>query len=250
MRGALLLLALTLATAASAAADVVELKTGDKLEGKVKQVTPAEVVIDVAGKETKLEREKVRSIQLDAAPVAKPVPPAVAKDAMAALRSAQSAAGRGAVHADYAQAVSDAGFAVSRYLRDPADAPAKAAMKEALALHVFALTAWETRMRTFGYAALEIDPAGEKCPGLKRVLSREEKAVAEENARQKARFDREAKAKEAEKASPPPEPAPIAFEPGQVIATKGVAELWSCAGDKIAEAQKLLDSPPPPPAKK
>ena len=118
----------------------------------------------MAGKETKLERDKVRSIQLAPAPVAKPAPPAVAKDAMAALRSTQSAAGPGAVHADYAQAASDAEFAVS-----------------------------------------PLPPrSGEKCPALKRVLSREEKAVAEENARQKARFDREVKAKEAEKAPPPP----------------------------------------------
>ena len=226
-------------------ADVVELKSGEKLQGKVKSVTPVEVVVDVGGKETKVERDKVRAITLDTAAPPKPPPPAVVKDAMAALRTAQSIAGPGAIHVDYAEAVSTADLSVGRALRDPEDAAAKAAMKDAVGLHQFALTAWETRLRTFGYQALESDPAAEKCAGLKKVLEREEKAVAEENARIKARFERKSKAREAAKEPPPPEPPPVVYEAGQVIATKGLSAIWACAGDKIAEAQKLLDSPPP-----
>jgi hypothetical protein len=147
-------------SAALAAADVVELKTGQKLEGKVKSVTPTEVVIEIGGKDTKVE---------------------------------------------------------SRFLRDPADQPAKAAMKDAVALHVYALTAWETSLRTFGYAALETDPSAEQCAALKRVLGLEEKSVAAENTRLKAGFERESKARAAAKEPPPPDPAPVTFEAGPVI---------------------------------
>jgi len=250
MRRALVLVLAAAVLVTPAFADVVELKSGEKLQGTVKSVTPTEVVVDVGGKETKVERDKVRAITLDAAPPPKPPSPAVVRDAMAALRAAQSIAGPGAIHADYAEAVSTADLSVNRALRDPEDAAAKAAMRDAVGLHQFALTAWETRMRTFGYAALEADPAVEKCAGLKKLLEREEKAAGEDNARLKARFERESKAREAAKEPPPPEPTPVVFEAGQVIATKGLTAIWTCAGDKIAEAQKLLDSPPPPPAKK
>jgi hypothetical protein len=247
----LLLAAAMFVIAAAAFADIVELKAGGKVEGKVKSVTPGEVVIESGGKEQKIERDKVRSIQLDGAAAPRPQTPAAAKDAMAALRNVQSIAGPGALHLDYTQAVSDADFAVSRYLREPEEAAAKAAMKEAVALYVFAGAAWDTRLKTYGYAALETDPLAEKCPTLKRVIAQEEKSAADDNARAKARFDRESKAQETAKAPPPPEPTPVVVEPGYVIATKGISAIWTCASDKVNDAQKLLDSPPPPaPAKK
>lgn len=65
----------------------------------------------------------MRAIQLDAAPPPKPLAPVIARDAMAALRTVQSIAVPGAIHAEYTQAVSDAGFAVDRYLRDPKTHP-------------------------------------------------------------------------------------------------------------------------------
>ena len=51
-----------------ASADVVELKTGQRVEGTFKQATPAGIVIEVGGQTITFKQEKVQAIYFGSAP--------------------------------------------------------------------------------------------------------------------------------------------------------------------------------------
>lgn len=55
-------------TTTLAAADVVELKTGQRVDGTLRQATPASVSIEVGGQTITFEGEKVRAIYFGVAP--------------------------------------------------------------------------------------------------------------------------------------------------------------------------------------
>lgn len=55
-------LLLALAAVASACADTVELKTGERIECSFKQASPVNTVIDVAGQSVTIPTEKIKAI--------------------------------------------------------------------------------------------------------------------------------------------------------------------------------------------
>jgi hypothetical protein len=57
-----------LIAASSALADVIELKTGQRVEGTLKQATPASVSVEVGGQTITFTGDKVRAIYFGAAP--------------------------------------------------------------------------------------------------------------------------------------------------------------------------------------
>jgi len=78
-------------------ADVVELKTGQRVEGTFKLATPAGVVIEVGGQTITFEPEKVRAIYFGSAPSPQAAPSALG-GALQALKGLQSVT-RGGVRA-------------------------------------------------------------------------------------------------------------------------------------------------------
>ncbi len=71
--------ALSVTAVASSWADVIELKTGQRVEGTFKQATPAGVVIEVGGQPITFEQEKVRAIYFGPAPPPQAQPSALAE---------------------------------------------------------------------------------------------------------------------------------------------------------------------------
>ena len=123
-------------------ADVIELKTGQRVEGTLKQATPAGVSIEVGGQTITFEGERVRAIYFGTAPAPIVAQPTPRDEAMKALRGLRSVTEGGINQRDYAPRASDAKIVVDRYRADvPADV-ARDAISESPGFYVFAATAW------------------------------------------------------------------------------------------------------------
>jgi hypothetical protein len=145
--------------------------------------------------------------------------PALVQEAMRALKGLQSVSQGsisqgGITYRDYAHRVKDAKVIVDRYLlQKPSEpeSPGKSAIKDALDFYMFAASVWNARL-SMNISGLGTHRMVERCPALRDKLDR----------------------------SPPPSPA---YETGRwrdAGVISGIPAIWSCAGDKIAEAEKLL----------
>ena len=206
-------LALTILPLSSARADVVELRTGEHIEGTLKQATPASVSIELGGQTITFEGEKVRAIYFGSAPS-----PQGAKttgvDGLAALKSLTSATRVGLSYREYSRRVLDTKPVVDRWIAGSGDAAEKTAATQAMALYVLASRAWYSRIARDGYDAVARDPALSSCGPAKKVV---------ESAAKRDGFN-------------------LDNSPGVALTlgSEGLPALWSCALDKIAEAEKLL----------
>jgi len=115
------LIVLSLMAVAPSLADVVELKTGQRVEGTFKQATPSGIVIEVGGQIITFEQEKVRAIYFGPAPAPTQSQPSALAEAMKALKAIQFVTYGGVSYRDYAPRVSDAKIVVDRYLQEPAE---------------------------------------------------------------------------------------------------------------------------------
>lgn len=133
-----------LALAIFARADTVELKTGEKIEGRFKQATDAGVVIEVGGQPITFGMDKVRAIYLGAAPA--PVSQraeSVYSDAIDALKALQSVASSTITLRDYSTRVVDARVRVDRDLSRGGGAPAPE-IRAAMRFYELASELWST----------------------------------------------------------------------------------------------------------
>src|SRR5260370_36143805 len=91
-----------LLVAPPAFADVIELKTGQRVEGTLKTATPASVTVEVGGQAITFEGDKARAIYFGAAPVSRGVQSGTpAREAITARRGLESAtSARGAYRDD------------------------------------------------------------------------------------------------------------------------------------------------------
>ena len=102
---------LLLVTALRASADVVELKTGETVQGVLKEVTGTKVVIEVGGQSITFDRAKVRAFytgNLAQGAGARGALPTEAQEALATLKDLQSALSAGVTYRDYGPRVADA----------------------------------------------------------------------------------------------------------------------------------------------
>ena len=196
-------------------ADVVELKNGQRVEGALKSATPASISVEVGGQTITFEGDKVRAIYFGAAPA----PPAPATslrgDAIRALKGVHSATTGGITYRDYGPRVTDAKIVVDRYLgEDTADAPPlREAIGAAMRYYTLAGNAWSasiSRAADYGFVA---DPAVRQCHAAAKVI--DEGRTGRRSALPQATLDGISLA--------------VSFQ-----------VLWSCAADKLAEAEKLL----------
>jgi hypothetical protein len=192
-------------------ADVIELKTGERIEGTLKQATPASVSVELGGQTITFEGEKVRTIYFGAAP-APQGPKTNGADGLAALKSLTAATRVGLSYREYSRRVLDTKPSVDRWIGGSADAAEKTAATQAMALHVLASRAWRARIVKDGFDAVARDPVLSICEPAKKVL---------ESAAKRDGFALD--------------------NSGWVALTlgsEGIQALWACAADRVAEAEK------------
>ena len=116
------LLVLVLWVAAVLSADVVELKTGERIEGKFKQANSlVGVAIEVGGQSINLPLAKVRAIYFGAAPApaaqsSAPETSNLAREALNSLKALKAATEVGTTLRDYVSRLADTKVKVDEYL--------------------------------------------------------------------------------------------------------------------------------------
>lgn len=201
-------------------ADVIELRTGQRLEGTFKGADDSAVRIEIDGRIVTFAPAQVRAIYYGAVP-APPTPAPVQErdEAIGALAGLRSVARTGMTYAEYAPRVSEAQIVVDLYLRKEDGAPAiKGAIADSFHFYALAGAAWNAGLSRGNYATIGTDSALARCTHAQRVIA---------ESKRKSPFIWRAKG------------AGEGATAGMVIATDGIAALWSCASDKLAEAEKL-----------
>jgi hypothetical protein len=195
---------------------VVELQTGQRLEGRIREITEAAVSLEIEGQPISFPRHKVRGVFFGAWPTPS-LAPSGSAEAVKALKALQSMTGSSSVrYLEYASKVTDTKTVVDRYLSEPmkGDAPARTLIHDAMGLHVFASSAWHTRVSTSGDpSTVATNPMIERCPALQRKLAAADGAGM----------------------------ARVAPSTAQGVAVSvELPTIWGCAADKLAEAERLL----------
>jgi hypothetical protein len=206
-----------LLVAAPAAGDVVELRTGQRVEGALKEVSPENVVIESAGQLQRIERAKVRAIYLDAPGPASNTPVGAAIEA---LKAVQAATKSPEAFKSYESRLGDAKTAVNRYLQSPSpgDPAIQGALKIALQYYIIGSSATRPHMTDADFAAVGQDPALDQCPQIKDVIAA------------------------AQKMSPKTfSGGDQARNRGLTVSMFGLGAVWACAADRVAEAERLAD---------
>ena len=201
-------------------ADVVELRTGERVEGTFKQATPAGVMIEVGGQTLTFEQERVRAIYFGSAPSVQGQTSAMA-DALAALKELQSVVSGGVNYRDYGRRVGDAKIRVDRYLQGPdqEDALVKKAIADAMRFYASAALAWSARISNDYLDSRRVgnDPSVKDCPHMATVVN------------------------EIMEARPANTNLPESQVIGIIVGLH-FQPLWVCAAEKIAEAELLARS--------
>ncbi len=205
--------ALVLSLAATAYADELELDTGERVTGELKETTADTVVIEVQGRPVSYERARVRAIFLTP-PSSAAAPPAPSPaDALAALKKLQAFVGRPSqTLPSYTAQVNETRVPVETYLKTaPVDSSLQPAIADALGLYAFAVKVWESRLTNSASTTAEIgrNQIVEKCPSLQHIVAGYPAATTQENAWRRG--------------------TALEFQ---------IPAIWSCAGEKIGEAEK------------
>jgi hypothetical protein len=218
VRGAAVICAAVICATASAFADVVELKTGQRVEGTLKQATTSSVAIEVGGQTITFEGDKVRAVYFGAAPAVTSPQPSLRGDALRALKGLQSATAGGVIYRDYASRVTDAKIIVDRYLQDDKsdNDSVKAAIAGAMNYYTIATRAWSASFPGANSEALMPDPAIHECVTAMKEIERRRKDLGQlyKDSPRKDSLD------------------------GIYLAAH-FSSIWPCASDKIAEAERL-----------
>jgi hypothetical protein len=196
----------------SVLADVIELKTGQRVEGTFKEATASNVTIEVGGQTITFERGRVRAIHFGAAPIAAQA--SELQEAIKALASMRSVVTSGVGYREYAPRVLDAKVIVDRYLQTSSigDSEIKGAVRQAIQFYIFVSAAWNVYITKGDYAAIGAHPTLSDCPTALR-------AVTEYAQRLNQRID------------------PLTLG---VFIQAGFPALWACAADKATAAERLI----------
>jgi len=228
----------------AAGADVVELTSGERIVGTVKDATPSGVVVHVRGKDVRIPQPRVRSITFGdeperAATAAKPpttrtparsaavaevpppplrpTPPHVAA-ALAALAALQDATITPPDAAEYTERIDAVRRAVDDALHQgPDDAVVRTALAAALHYHAFAAYALGIYEARGDLGAIAHDAVVAQCIPLSELITRDAEQLKLN----------------------PSDPNVI----GLLSATEGAPPLRACAAQKMAEAESFARTP-------
>jgi len=218
--GTAALLFVSLMSVAPVSADVIELRTGERVEGTFKGADDSAVRIEVDGRIVTFAPAHVRAIYYGSVPASTtPASLAEREEAIGALEGLRSVARTGVTYREYAPRVGDAQIVIDRYLKKEDGAPSiKGAIADSFHFYALAGTAWNAGLSRGNYATVGTDAALARCAHAQRVIA---------ESKRRSPFIWRAKG------------AGEGATTGMVIATDGITALWSCASDKLAEAEKL-----------
>ena len=192
---------LVAAFAAATAAEVVELRDGRRIEGRLRQATSTAVTIDTGGQLLTFPADQVRAVYYDQTPVVSlKAGPNAAREGLAALQALRSTLSGGVNYREYGTRLNEVRPKIERLGRDGTVPPhVQHALEKALSYYATAASAWESSVRN--RAGLVDDAAmatlqKDRCPELQALRSRERGSV--------------------------------------------LSAVWICAGDAIDEAEKLV----------
>jgi TonB family protein len=166
-----------------AAADVVELKTGETIQGVLKEVNGTKVVIEVGGQSIAFERAKVKAFYVGTPPATpsgkvttnRPGPAADAIQALKGLHSVTNSPGL--TYDQYTARLLDAKVIVDRYLdQAPPNDAGRQSITDAMHLYALGSSALETNRRNrrigFGTEVTDIGPdkTFEACPRAQEFM--------------------------------------------------------------------------------
>ena len=200
-----------------ACADVLELATGERVEGKAAQANAEKVTIEVGGQTLNFERGKVRAIYFGNAttPAATPAVSAI-REALKALKALESNTHAGVTYQDYVRRVADTQALVDRHQSDTT--PATQAMDDAMRYYRTASKTWEWKLTNpkdieDQWAAVTVavfsGDLASRCSHLRDLQERTRGAE-----RSDVKWDR---------------------------VLQAIPTLWLCASERIAEAARLLE---------
>ncbi len=192
----------------AAAADTVELRTGERIEGSAAQVSATTISIEAGGRTLSFARAQVRAIYFGAPTASLP---AAAREALQALEALRSALAAGVNRKEYEPRLEEARKVVDRYLNgsEAADPEFRDPIQAAMRYYLIVDEAWKraahdrTRIRS--------EPLLEECPGFKDLATKD--ALL---------------------------PDSVSFPLG-----RGISVLWNCAGTKIDDAALAMSRLPP-----
>jgi hypothetical protein len=210
-----------------ASADVVELRGGERVEGVlVKEAGPAGVVIELGGQSIRFETTKVRAIYFGspapatapssaapAPPAQPPLPPSSVSGALQLLQSLRSAVAGGTTLPEYAARVNETLPLLELYLAAQPSAAGSNALRDAMRYYLLAELAWSNQGTASRTVFLKKDDALARCSAYQE-FAREMRDKGE--------------AYYAER-----------MKNYLVIADGVIPVLWSCAADKLSEAENL-----------
>lgn len=231
-KGSLLLsAALILVLFSTSWADMVELKTGQRIEGTFKQATDTGVVIEVGGQLITFRREQVRAIYLGSSLPSdefKPKSASLAQEALGSLKTLQSVVSSGINYQNYVSRVADAKVQIDRYIQEPVhqDETIRQIVKDAMDYYVLASLAWSARIRESNsdYVNVARNPLLSRCSKIQEFLSERRKDPMWQILLE---MDK----------TPTHQQVLI----GEAVGESGIPLLWSCAADRTATAGALLD---------
>ncbi len=196
-------------------ADVIELTSGQRLDGRVDQVTPSVVVIHRYGGVVTIARDSVRAIYLE--PGVTPAPPfrLAVQDAVEALRRLADANASSVTHPERVKRLGEAKAMVERYVKSPDGPPGvQESFRAALGYLTLATTALDPALADRDLAAIGRHPSLDRCPHLSEAFQ----------------WD-----------VPRLQTADRARNRGLIVSMFGVGALWRCGVEKIAEAERLIE---------
>jgi hypothetical protein len=204
--------------------DVVELKTGERLEGTFKQATSAGVIIEVGGQSINMPLVKVKAIYFGSAKATAVSPKGTSSaEVMDALKALRSITHSALAFQDYAPRVLDCKIKVDKYLSTSGNGTRelRTAIRLAMREYELASQAWDTSFPGHGDLSMwkateaNLDPDMLKtCSLVKQVVDRLQLTSS---------FH--------------------VLGMGDVTTVDGKpahAILWQCAADQVAEAERLL----------
>jgi hypothetical protein len=215
--------ALVLVAAAAADADVLELDTGERITGELREAGRDSIVFESGGHAVTYERARVRAILLTPTASVTAAPSVSPAEALAALKRLQDVTRAGPVDLRaYTTELTQNRPAVEKYLTSvPETTALRAPIADALGLYDFAAKVWASRLTNSASASAEIGrhPIIERCPALQRIVDQYPSPTTQENAWRRG--------------------VALEFE---------LPAIWGCAGDKVAEADAggSRAAPPPP----
>jgi len=143
-------------------ADTIELKTGERIEGTLKQTNATTATLDQSGRITTIPIGQIRTIYFGSSAPSASAPSTSAGEpwaqALDAVRGLRSVAKSGVAYRDYAPRVLDAKVIVDRYIEaQVGSAKVRSAIKFAMDTYVLASRSWNVKIARGDSATIGAD---------------------------------------------------------------------------------------------